>query len=128
MFLKVFRAVNTSCVIWGQIGPILLKNYIILENWLTLLFSMYCAAYWHKISKQFSESESWNIRLYNFRPNWINYPYLERNFLGKLTKITMVEILNLIILEHFKISRNHIMRHNCFRHKLHNFDPNTQLH
>ena len=42
----------------------------------------------HKMSKKLSDS--WNIRLDNFGPNWISYSYLKRNFLGKLTDITLV--------------------------------------
>ena len=80
IFLKISWAVNTSCVTLDKIGTILLQKEILLENWLTLLLSMYCAALCYKISKKFSESESWNIRLDNFCQDQINCPCLEGNF------------------------------------------------
>ena len=89
IFLKISGAVNTSYIILVQIGPILLQKEIFFGNWL-LLLTMYCAALCHKISKKFSKSESWNIRLDNFGQNQINYSYLEENFLGKLINITLV--------------------------------------
>ena len=72
MFLKISRAVNTSCVIkWVHIAP----------------KGDFCPSC-HKISKKFSES--WNIKLDNFGLNRISYSCLEGNFLGKLTDITLV--------------------------------------
>ena len=57
-------------VILGQIRPILPQKKIFLGKWLTLFLGIYCVPLCHKTSKRSSESKPWDIRLYNFSPNW----------------------------------------------------------
>ena len=74
-------------------------------------------------SKRSSESESWDIRLHKFDPNWVQIILSQKGkFLGKLTKNILVLLLRPIIL-HFKIFREWIMRYNAWDIRLHNFGP-----
>ena len=118
MSLKIFWAVNTSCVILGQIGPILPQKEFFFGKLTNVTFVYVLCPIMPQNFKKILASESWNVRLDNFDRNWVNCPCLEGNFLGKLTNITLVQILNPIIKKHFKNLTEHIMRHNCLRYKV----------